>query len=98
MLKAHSQEPRFRLPICLTDRCLGIGAVLSQTDADGLEHPVAYFSRKLLPRKEKYVTIEKECLAIKLVVEAFSVYLLGQFCRREGGEGCEGTNYCMYVY
>ena len=28
-----------------------IGAVLSQTDADGLEHPVAYFSWKLLPRE-----------------------------------------------
>ena len=55
----------------------GIGAVLSQTDTDGVEHPIAYFSCKLLPREEKYATIEKECLAIKLAVEAFSVYLLG---------------------
>ena len=51
---------------------------MSQTNADGLEHPVAYFSRKLLPHEEKYATIEKECLAIKLAVEAFSVYLLGR--------------------
>lgn len=53
----------------------GIGAVLSQRDQDGDDHPVAYYSRKLLPRELK--TIEKECLAIKLVTHAFCVYLLG---------------------
>ena len=31
----------------------GVGAVLSQLDDEGIEHPVAYFSRKLLPREEK---------------------------------------------
>ena len=46
---------------------VGVGAVLSQTDAEGCDHPVAYVSRKLLPREQKYATIEKECLAIKLV-------------------------------
>ena len=44
----------------------GIGAVLSQRDAEGGEIPIAYFSKKLLPREEHYSTIEKECLAIKL--------------------------------
>ena len=39
---------------------------------------MAYFSRKLLPREQKYATIEKECLAIKLGMEAFQVYLLGK--------------------
>ena len=56
----------------------GVGAVLSQCDGDGQEHPIAYFSRKLLPREEHYSTIEKECLAIKLGVQAFRVYLLGR--------------------
>lgn len=56
----------------------GVGAVLSQVGEDKLERPVAYFSRKLLPREVKYSTIEKECLAIKLGVEAFRVYLLGR--------------------
>ena len=56
---------------------VGVGAVLIQIDAEGCDHPVAYFSRKLLPREQKYATIEKECLAIKLGVEAFQVYLLG---------------------
>ena len=56
----------------------GVGAVLSQTDDDGSDHPVAYFSRKLLPREERYSVIEKECLAIKLGIQAFRVYLLGR--------------------
>ena len=54
----------------------GIRAVLSQTDADGLEHPIAYFSRKLLDR-EQYSTIKKECLAIKLAIKAFQKYFFG---------------------
>ena len=55
-----------------------IGAVLSQLGADGHEHPVGYNSKKLLPREQHYSTNEKECLAIKLAVEAFRVYLLGR--------------------
>ena len=56
----------------------GIGAVLSQLDDAGQERPVPYFSRKLLPREEKYATVEKECLAIKLAIQHFRVYLLGR--------------------
>ena len=55
-----------------------MGAVLSQVDDDGQDHPVAYYSRKLLPREQRYSTVEQECLAIKLGVQAFSVYLLGR--------------------
>lgn len=56
----------------------GVGAVLSQRDKDGIEHPLGYFSRKLLAREENYSTVEKECLAIKLGVETFCVYLIGR--------------------
>ena len=56
----------------------GCGAVLGQTDQDGCEHPVAYFSRKFLPREEKYSAVEKECLAIKCALQAFRIYLLGK--------------------
>ena len=67
-----------RLFILQTDR--GIGAVLSQRDDQNIDHSdtVGYYSRKLLAREEKYSTIEKECLAIKLGVQAFRVYLLGR--------------------
>ena len=54
----------------------GIGAVLSQVDDADQEHPVAFYSRKFLAREERYATVEKECLAIKLGVQAFKMYLL----------------------
>ena len=54
----------------------GVGAVLCQL-SEGEDKPVAYFSRKLLQREQKYSTIEKECLVIKLAIEAFNFYLMG---------------------
>ena len=56
---------------------LGLGAVLSQLK-DGEEHPVAFVSRKLLPREKNYSVIEKECLAIVWSLQMFYVYLFGQ--------------------
>ena len=76
VLKSPDWDKPFILQTDASDR--GVGAVLSQPDADGGDRPVAYFSRKLLPREERYSTIEKECLAIKLGVQAFHVYLNGR--------------------
>ena len=67
---------RFVLQTDASDR--GVGAVLSQYDEDGHDRPITYFSRKLLPREERYSTVEKECLAIKLSIQAFHTYLMGQ--------------------
>ena len=79
VLRSPDFEKEFVLQTDASDR--GIGAVLSQLDEDGHDHPVVFFSRKLLPREERYSTVEKECLAIKLGVQAFKVYLLGKpFC------------------
>ena len=71
------QTPNFDKPfIVQTDASeRGVGAVLSQLDESGADHPVAYFSRKVLPREERYSTVEKECLAVKLSIQAFRVYL-----------------------
>ena len=73
-------SPDFKRPFILqtdaSDR--GIGAVLSQEDDAGVERPIAYYSKKLLPREERSSVIEKECLAIKAGVAAFQVYLLGR--------------------
>ena len=76
VLQSPDFSKEFILQTDASDR--GVGAILSQHDGDGYDHPTAYFSRKLLPREERYSTIEKECLAIKLGTEAFRVYLLGK--------------------
>ena len=76
VLYSPNFERDFILQAVASER--SVGAVLSQCQDDGTEHPVAYFSRKLLPREEHYSTVEKECLAIKLAVYAFRVYLLGR--------------------
>ena len=76
VLYSPNFEKEFVLQTDASDR--GVGAVLNQMGDDNLEHPMAYFSKKLLPREEKYSTVEEECLAVKLGVQAFRVYLLGR--------------------
>ena len=41
------------------------GAVLTQENDLGREHPIAYFAKKLLPRETNFSTVEKECRALK---------------------------------
>ena len=76
VLQSPDFERDFVLQMDASD--VGVGAVLSQVDDMGADHPVAYFSRNLLPSEQKYSTIEKECLAIKLATRAFRAYLLGK--------------------
>ena len=76
VLKSPDFDRTFILQTDASER--GIGAVLSQRDDSGVDHPVAFYSRKLLPREVNYSTVEKECLAIKLATHAFRVYLLGR--------------------
>ena len=73
------RTPDFGVPFILqTDASdCGLGAVLSQMDASGEEHPVAYYSRKLAPREKNYAMIEIECLSIKAAIQNFRVYLVG---------------------
>ena len=74
VLKCPDFNRAFVLESDASDR--GVGAVLSQM-YDGEDHPVAYFSKKLLPR-EMFSVVEKECLAIRLAVQMFRVYLVGR--------------------
>ena len=60
---------------------VGAGAVLSQLDDNDQNHPIGYFSRKFLPREQKYATVEKECQAVKLRIQHFSVYHIGKSFR-----------------
>ena len=52
ILKSPDFEKEFLLQTDASER--GIGAVLSQYDDNGTEHPIAFYSRKLLPREERY--------------------------------------------
>ena len=54
---------------------LGIGAILSVVRQDE-EYPVAYFSRKLKPREQRYSATELEGLAVIAAVQHFDVYLV----------------------
>lgn len=55
----------------------GLGAVLSQKDVEGLDRPVAYYSKKLNRAERNYSTTERECLAVVKGIEHFYVYLAG---------------------
>uniref|UniRef100_A0A1X7VWZ0 Reverse transcriptase/retrotransposon-derived protein RNase H-like domain-containing protein n=1 Tax=Amphimedon queenslandica TaxID=400682 RepID=A0A1X7VWZ0_AMPQE len=52
------RSPDFTRPFVLQTDALdyGVGAVLSQCDYQGFDHPVLYFSRKLLPKEQHYAT------------------------------------------
>ena len=56
---------------------VGVGAVLLQEFEGEGRLPIAYASKKLLPREKKYSTIEKECLGIIWGIEKFRKYLYG---------------------
>lgn len=82
--RSLSSKPVLLLPklddqfILRTDASkVGLGAVLLQ-EQDGEKQPIAYASRKLLPREQRYSTIEKECLGIVWGITKFSVYLYGK--------------------
>jgi len=72
VLNSYNFSKPFIVQTDTSDR--GVGAVLSQCSSDNHIHPVAYFSKKLLPCEERYSTIEKECIAVK---QAFHFYLMG---------------------
>ena len=76
VLKSPDFSKTFYLQTDASDR--GIGAVFSQKNDDREDHPVAFYSRKLTPREQKFSTVEKECLTIKLSTQAFRTQLLGR--------------------
>jgi len=53
-----------------------LGAVLLQKQADGLEHPVTFFSCKMLPAETNYAIYDKELLAIVAALDEWPHFLL----------------------
>lgn len=79
-----SEAPVLRLPdptkeyVVRTDASnIGLGAALMQ-EHEGVLHPVAYLSRKLLPREQNYSAVERECLGIVWAIEKLQAYLYGR--------------------
>lgn len=56
---------------------VGAGAVLLQSDEQGVYRPICYFSRKFNCHQLNYSTIEKETLALVWGLQQFDVYLAG---------------------
>ena len=55
----------------------GMGAVLSQIDKEGKEHPISYASRSCNPAEKNYGSCEGECLAVVWATQHFREYLFG---------------------
>ena len=75
VLRLPDLEKEFALRTDASDR--GLGAVLLQ-EHGGVQHPVAYASRKLNGAEQRYSVSEKECLAIVFGVGKFQRYLYGR--------------------
>ena len=78
VLAAPQLEEHVQLKVDASN--LGVGAVLLQQDATGIERPVSYFSRKFNSYQLNYSTIEKEALALILALQHFELYI-SQGCR-----------------
>lgn len=55
----------------------GVGGTLTQTAADGQEHPIAFASRSLNKAERNYSATEREALAVVFSIEHFRPYLEG---------------------
>jgi hypothetical protein len=72
----RNPDPSKRYVLDTDASAYAVGAVLSQDYADG-RHPIAYFSKSLLPAERNYDIYDRELLAIIYAVKAFRYLLLG---------------------
>ena len=72
--------PDFTLPFILTTDSSdkACGGVLSQIGRNGVEKPITFFSRKLLPAETRYDAISRECLGIIYGLKHNRPYILGR--------------------
>lgn len=71
-------DPNARLVLSVDAGPAGLGAVLSQVGADGVERPLAYGSRALTASEINYSQLHKEATAIVFGVKRFHQYLYGR--------------------
>ena len=77
----------------------GLGAVLSQKQADGRYHPITYASCVMNETKQRYHSNKQEFLALKWVVtEQFHEYLLPYGKNRNEFVVCTDNNPLTYIF
>ena len=77
----------------------GLGAVLSQKQADGRYHPIAYASRVMNETGQKYHSNKQEFLALKwAVTEQFHKYLSPYGKNRNEFVVCTDNNPLTYIF
>ena len=77
----------------------GLGAVLSQKQADGRYHPIAYASRVMNETEQRYHSNKQEFLALKWVVtEQFHEYLSPYGKNRNEFIVCTDNNPLTYIF
>ena len=62
---------------------VGAGASLMQEGADGIEHPVCYYSKKYDRHQRNYALVEKEALALLLAMKFFDPYFTSPYPVKE---------------
>ena len=75
VLRTH--DPRRRCQLVTDASGLAVSAILTQPDDEGVQHPVAYESRKLTASERKYSPYAQEMLAVVHAFKVFRHYLLG---------------------
>ena len=93
--------PDFDIPFLLqTDASRrGLGAVLSQKQADGWYHPIAYASRVMNETDQRYHSNKQEFLALKCAVtEQFHEYLSPYGKNRNELVVCTDNNPLTYIF
>ena len=77
----------------------GLGAVLSQKQADGQYHPIAYASRVMNETEQRYHSNKQEFLALKwAVTEQFHEYLSPYGKNRNEFVVCTDNNPLTYIF
>lgn len=57
--------------------CIALGAILTHAGGEGLNHPIAFASRRLSKAEKNYSTTEHKGLAMVYGIQKFRHYLLG---------------------
>ena len=70
-------DPRLRIRVETDASTFAIAAILSQLFEDGLWHPVAFWSRKMIAAEQNYETHDQELLAIVMAFKQWRHYVEG---------------------